>query len=194
MTCPAKTTVADGTEFVCTPGEGEKQTGSNRMQTVAKNNLVLKGSSSLNVLTGLPNTSKQAEFYQQVITCLTKGIRRKHVEAEVGNRLIALAEQSYALRQMDAVWQASRFLVTLPEYEHIGRYYRALCLHQSNRFTEARVTLESLVDRLPPAYRSKSLIALSATFGERGDFQSFLSLCIEAGKASISHSCYDSQA
>ncbi len=164
------------------------------MQTVAKNNFVLKGSSSLKGLAGLPKASRQAEFYQQVITSITKGIRRKHIETEVGNRLIALAEQSYALRQMDIVWQASSFLLALIGYEDIGRYYGALCLHQSKRFAEAGTALESLVDKLPPAFRSKSLVALSATFGERGDFQSFLSLCVEAGKASVSHSCYDPQA
>ena len=161
------------------------------MQTTVKNNFVLKGVSSLKGLAGLPKTSRQAEFYQQVIISITKGTRRKHVE--IGNWLIALAEQSYALRQMDTVRQASSLLAALTGYEDIGCYYDALCLHQSKRFIEAGNVIESLVDKLPPAFRSKSLIALSATFGERGDFQSFLSLCIEASRASVFHSCYDPQ-
>lgn len=166
------------------------------MQKAAKSSFFLTDRFSLNVLADLQTAIRQAEFYQQITKQIIRGGYTEQAVYNLGNRLIALAEHAYASRQMDTVEQVSRILVNLPlegRYKAVGHYYGALCLYQGRHFAKARLLLDHLTDELPPVFRSKSLIALSATYGECGDLPSFLSLCIEAGRAATSRDFYDPQ-
>ena len=166
------------------------------MQTVAKSNRILTDVASLDWLAGLHRQTSHAAFYQHIAKGLIKGVNTKQVFNELGDSLIALAEYAYRLRLLDVVEQSSQLLLTLPlsdKYRSIGHYYEASCLHGKGRFTEERTVLERLTEKLPPAFRAKVLIALSATYGESGDLQSFLSLSIEAGRAAACYDLYDPQ-
>jgi hypothetical protein len=165
------------------------------MQAAARSNLVLIDS-SVNWFADLQKQISPAEFYQQLTTGLIRGIYTKQVLNDLGNRLRVLAEQAYRLRRVDVVEQASQFLLHLPlskEYRSVGRYYETSCLHIRGRFAEERVRLEHLIEKLPPQFKAKALVSLSATYAATGDFQSFLSLCIEAGRAAIHRDSYDLQ-
>lgn len=101
------------------------------MQTAARSNLFLTEFSSLINVADIKTANKQAEFYQQFVYGLIKGVRTKQALIQAGDRLIALAEHFYQLRQMQVVEQVSQLLISLPlprEYESIANYYRALCI------------------------------------------------------------------
>ena len=107
-TCPANATVVNGAEFVClSSGEGENQIGSISMQTAARKSLALIDFFSLNRVAEIKPAINHAEFYQYIVSELTKGICTRQVFTDLGNRLIDLAEYAYDLRRMDIVEQAS---------------------------------------------------------------------------------------
>jgi hypothetical protein len=166
------------------------------MQIVAKNNRVLTELPSLNVLAELQKQSSHAEFYQQIASGLIKGLYTKQVFTDLGNRLIVTAEHAYRFRRMATVEQASQILRNLPlpnEYRSVGHYYEAACLHRKGQYDEERAKLQCLIEEPPQHFRSKALTALSASYIMTGDFQSSLSLGIEAGRAASSHDLYDPQ-
>ena len=156
------------------------------MQTAAINNLVLTEGSSLEMLTGLPKTSRQAEFYQQIIKTIIKGTCKKQSLVELGNWLVAVADRAYALRQMDVVEQSSQLLLNLPlsgDYRSMARYYQAYCIKRSGQFDKARVLFERAAEEVPPAYKARAIVALGSVAFDSGDYQSALSLYLEAGRA-----------
>jgi tetratricopeptide (TPR) repeat protein len=166
------------------------------MHTAAKSNLILTGSFSLDleVLTGLPKTSMQGEFYQHLIGQIIKGTYKKQSLIELGNRLVAIADRAYALRQMDVVEQASRLLVNLPlprDYGSIARYYQAHCIKRSGHFDEAQLLFERAAEEVPPAYKARAIVALGSVSFDSGDYQSALPLYIEAGKAATQSRRFD---
>lgn len=166
------------------------------MQTANRNSLALIDFFSFKRVAEMQSAISHGEFYQYIVSELTKGICTRQVFADLGNRLIDFAEYAYALRRMDIVEMASQFLLNLPldsEYQSVGSYYGVLCVYQKGRFAEARGLLERLAQELPPKFRAKALVAMSATFYRSNDFQSYLSLCLEAGRATACNNFYDPQ-
>ena len=166
------------------------------MQAAANSNLILTDLSSFKRLAGLQKDISHAAFYQHVLSELIRGVHRKQTFTELGNNLVALAEHAYGLRRTDVIEQVSQVLIKLlvgGECEGLGRYYEALCLHQKGRFVEARALLECVAGRVPQRYRARILLAISATFGESGDSESFLSSCVDASHAAACPDCQDSR-
>jgi tetratricopeptide (TPR) repeat protein len=178
--------VVNGADFVSlSPRDGEKTNGRISMQTAASSNLVLTDLSSFKQLAGLQKDISHAEFYQQILSGLIRGVYRNQIFTQLGNRLVALADHAYGLGQMRAVEEGSQLLVNLPlgrEYESIGRYYQALCIYRRGRFAEARVLLEKVAGELPLPFRAKALLAISGTYYQCDDLQSFLLLNVEASR------------
>jgi hypothetical protein len=157
------------------------------MQTAAANiSLVLTDSSSLDRLADSQTAISQGGFYQ-LIAGLIRGVYKKDVFRELGDRLVLLAEHAHAFRQMDALEHLSRMLLSshLPrEYESIGRYYKAVCTQRFGRGDVGRAVrmLESVEDSAPPKYRVRTTISLAANLRHQGDNQTALSLYCEGGR------------
>lgn len=176
------------------PKEGEDHRGRKKMQTAAKSSFVLTETSSLEMLNGLPKASRQGEFYQQITEAIIKGTYKKQSFIELGNRLVAVADRAYALRQMDVVEQASHIILNLPlprDYGSIARYYQAYCIKRSGQFDKARPLFERVAEEVPPAYRARAIVALGSLAFDSGDYQSALPLYIEAGRAAIRSHRFD---
>jgi tetratricopeptide (TPR) repeat protein len=167
------------------------------MQKAAKSSFFLTDFFSLKVLADLQKASRQTEFYQQFLKGLVKGVYIKQAFSSLSDKLITIADHACDLRQTDTVEQVSRFFLNLPldnEYKSIGRYYGALSAYERGNRTEALTLLERLMGEVPSKFRARPLVALSRAFGERGDLQSFLLLCSEAGRAASCREHFDVQA
>lgn len=137
-------------------------------------------------LAELQRTTSPAEFYQQIASELIKGIYAKQALTDLGNRLITLAENAYAVRQVNTIEQVSQMLLNLPlprQYEKVGRYYYALSIKRRGRFAEARKILEQVAEDAPLRYRARATLTIGATYYESGDFSSALPFYIEANRA-----------
>jgi hypothetical protein len=133
MTCPAIATVANGTELIClSPVEGEKKIGSISMQTAAKSNLTRMSFSSFNRKAGWMPTIEKPELNQQISQAIIRRIHRRQSLTVLAEELVAVADQAFPFRQMDAVEQASDILLNLPlprEFKSIASYYKGFCLY-----------------------------------------------------------------
>jgi hypothetical protein len=177
------------------PVEAENQSGRASMQTAAKNSLVLTDSSSLKRFADIETTISYGGFYQLIASRLIRGGQFKQVVHEVLNRLVVLAEHSYAFRQMSTLEKLSEVLVNSPlprQYEPVGRYYRALCIQRfgSGDVEQAARLLESAAEDAPPRYRARAMQSLGTNSCYKGDYQSALLLYSEAARfASRSEIC-----
>ncbi|HTG17853.1 MAG TPA: hypothetical protein VK747_21575 [Blastocatellia bacterium] len=166
------------------------------MQALANNNPILTDLSSFERLAALQKDISHSTFYQQIISGLISGAYRKQTLSKLGDRLVASAELTYSLRQIDAVQKASGFLLNLPlgeEYQSVGRYYQALCIYQRGASADARILLEQVAEALPIRFRARARLAISATYYESGDWQSFLMLSLEASRFAASSDWRDPQ-
>ena len=152
------------------------------MQIAATNNRFFTSCSSVELLTALQTGSKQGEFYQQLAQLLIKGFHTKGALIGLGQRLTAIAQHAYTLRQMDNVEQASQILMNLPlaDYRNIGLYYYALSIKRRGQATQAETLLERVADDAPVRYRGQALLSLGAFAIARGDLESALPFYTEA--------------
>jgi len=159
------------------------------MKALANNNPILTDLSSFERLAALQKDISHSTFYQQIISGLISGVYRNQTFSQLGDRLVALADHAYGLRQIDTVEKARDFLLNLPlgaEYESIGRYYQALCIYQRGSSADARVLLEQMAETLPIRFREKARLAISVICYESGDLQSFSMLNLEASRVAVS--------
>jgi tetratricopeptide (TPR) repeat protein len=152
------------------------------MQIAATNKRFLTGYSSIDLLAALQAGSRHGEFYQQLTQALIKGFHTKEAIIGLGQRLTALAQHAYTLRQMDNVEQASQILMNLPlaEYRNIGLYYYALAIKRRGQATQAETLLERVADDAPVRYRGQALLSLGAFAIARGNLESALTFYTEA--------------
>ncbi|MEK6322793.1 MAG: hypothetical protein AABN33_14045 [Acidobacteriota bacterium] len=166
------------------------------MQTAAKINLVLTDSSSLKRFAESETKISYGGFYQLIASGLITSAHKKQVFRESGDRLVVLAEQAHAFRQLDTLEQVSQILVTLPlprQYEAVGRYYQALCIHRFGRGDVERAAhlLERVAQEAPPRYRAKVMLSMGSMFVRMGDNQTALSLYREASRCASRSVVYD---
>ena len=177
------------------PVEAENQSGRASMQTAAKNSLVLTDSSSLKRFADIETTISYGGFYQLIASRLILDGQIQQVVRRVLNRLVVLAEHSYAFRQMSTLEKLSEVLVNSPlprQYEPIGRYYRALCIQRfgTGDVEQAARLLESAAEDAPTRYRARAMQSLGTNSCYKGDYQSARLLYTEAARfASCSEIC-----
>ncbi|MEK6324772.1 MAG: hypothetical protein AABN33_24280 [Acidobacteriota bacterium] len=114
----------------------------------------------------------------------------------MGNRLIVLAEQAHAFRQMNVIEQVSQILGSLPlsrQYEAVSRYYQALCIQSFGRgdIEQAISLLEGVAETVPTRYRARVMISLGANARNRCDNQSALSFYSDAARFISLSGLYD---
>lgn len=166
------------------------------MQTAASNSLVLTDFSSSKRFADMRKGISYRGFYQLIASGLLRGGSATQVLDELGNKLVCLAEHSYALRQMDTLHLVSQALVTSPlptQYETVGRYYQALCIQRLGRgdVEQAAHLLERVAETASTKYRVRAMISLAADSFYSGDYQSALSLYCEAGRFASRDRAYD---
>lgn len=151
------------------------------MQIVATNNLFLTDS-SIDSLAALQAGKRHGEFYQQLAQLLIKGFHTKEAIIEFGQKLTALAQHAYTLRQMDNVEQASRILMNMPlaGYQNIGFYYYALVIKRRGQTTQAEALLEHVADVAPIRYRGQALLSLGTFAVVSGSLESAVRFYTEA--------------
>ncbi|MEK6303422.1 MAG: hypothetical protein AABO41_22155 [Acidobacteriota bacterium] len=115
---------------------------------------------------------------------------------DLGNKLIGLAEHSYAFRQMETLQQVSQMLLALPlprHHELGGRYYQALCIQRlgAGDIERAARLLEGVAERASPRYRVRAMISLGADSFYARDYQSALSRYHEADRFASLSGSYD---
>ncbi|HJQ68781.1 MAG TPA: hypothetical protein VKA70_07405 [Blastocatellia bacterium] len=132
------------------------------MQIAATSNRFLTNCSSIELLAALQTGSRHGEFYQQVAQLLIKGFHTKEALIQLGQRLTALTQHAFTLRQIDNVEQASQILMNLPlaEYRKIGLYYYALAIRRRGQAAQAESLLERVADDAPTSYRGQALLSL----------------------------------
>ena len=155
------------------------------MQTAAKNSLVLTDSSSLKRFAEIDTTISYGGFYQLIASRLILDGHIKQLVHKVLNRLVVLAEHSYAFRQMGTLEKLSEVLVNSPLprlYGPIGRYYQALCIQRfgTGDVEQAARLLESAAENAPTRYRARAMQSLGTNSCYKGDYQSARLLYTEA--------------
>ena len=134
--------------------------GNIQMQTATISNRIFTDITSL-------GPERPSEFYQQLTLSFFKGILTKQALQKIGQKLIALAEHAYSLRQVSVVREVSQLLLTLPlsrSYKSLGHYYHALCLYRSGNLVKSRRLLEGVLEHVPKSFRGRVLISISATY------------------------------
>ena len=156
------------------------------MQTAAKSNLTLMSFSSFIRIAGWIPTIGKPELNQQISQAIIRRIKRRQSLTTLAEKLIVVADQAFAFRQMDAVEQASDILLNLPlprEFKSIAHYYKAFCVKRRGQFDEARARFERVADEATPRFKTRAIIALGSLELTRGDVQSAISLYVEGGRA-----------
>ncbi|MCI0485154.1 MAG: hypothetical protein L0229_00865 [Blastocatellia bacterium] len=156
--------------------------------------LFLTGNSSSWSFAELQKAVGQEGFYQEIALNLTKSVITERSLNQIGDGLVAIAEQSYTFRRMDTVEQSSNSLLALPlpeRYRNIGRYYQALCVKRHGRVDEAQMLLEGVAESAPLLYKAKAMMSMGTMFWRSGDCRSAWPLYSEALRAASDKSCHD---
>ena len=196
VVCPAKTTVANGVEFVTlSPLEGENHIGSASMHTAASNSLVLTSFSSLKRLAEFAKRISHAGLYQGIAQNLIRGLKTNQDLAELTARLTSVADDAYLIRQFDIVGYVGRLLLNLPfsHAERVGKYYHALTLNQGGPGDTARAAtlFGQVADHAPSLYRARAMLALGGSSHNSGDDRTAMSYYREVMSLATHHRVFD---
>lgn len=167
------------------------------MQTAAKSNLAFTVISSFNPMVDIQSAIGRPEFNQQIFQTVIRRINRRQSLNQLAEKLIAIADIAYPLRQMETVEQASDILLSLPlprEYKSIASYYKAFCIKRRGQFDEARAMFEEVADDPSSKYKARAIIALGSVAFDSGDFKTAIPLYIEGSCAAIRTHKHDSSA
>jgi tetratricopeptide (TPR) repeat protein len=156
------------------------------MHTAAESSLALTFLSSFDAMAGVLPTAAKLELNRQISQALIRGMYQRQSLHVLAERLIAVADHAYPLRQMEVVEQASNLLMGLPlprEFKSIACYYKAICLKQRGQIDEARALFEQVAEKATSRYKARAMLGLGTLVSSCGDFQSGMSLFIEGGRA-----------
>lgn len=155
------------------------------MQSAANKSLILTDASSLKRLAEAQTRHGHASLDRHVGVQLIRGVNSKRLFTDLGDKLVALAEQAYGLRQLDRLEDLSQALLALhlpAQYTSAARYFRGLELIRRGELDSAKSVLETVAADPPHRYTARAIQSLGAIFTFRGDLESALKLHIEAGR------------
>jgi tetratricopeptide (TPR) repeat protein len=127
----------------------------------------------------------RAAFYQQVAEQLIKEVKSKQLLIDLGDNLLAQAEQAYALRQGERIEELSRALYSLPlpdKYKSAACFFQALGLRRRGELRAATSLLERVATEPVHEYTSRAIQSLGAECQVHGDFESALKFYFEASR------------
>ena len=155
------------------------------MRRAANKSLIFTNLSSLKRFTETQSRLGDASLYQYVGVQLVRGVHSKRLFTDLGDKLIALAEQAYGLRQEEKLEELSRALLALPlpdQYGSAARYFRGLELIRRRELDAAKSVFETVAADPPHGYTARAIQSLGVTFHARGDLDSALKLYLDAGR------------
>lgn len=116
-----------------------------------------------------------------VLRHLRLTVHSQELFVDLANELIRFAEQSYFIRDVEALDEVSRVLRDLPVdgARQIGTYYYALAVNRTAR-AEAEALLETIADSGPITYRARAIQTLGANYHQTGQLDEALRFQLEA--------------
>ena len=172
----------------------ENHTGRLSMQRAANKSLIFTNLSSLKRLTETQARLADASLYQYVGVQLVTGVHSKRVFTDLGDKLVALAEQAYGLRQVQKLEELSSALLALPlpdQYGSAARYFRGLELSRRRELDAAKAVFEAVAADPPHRYTARAIQSLGVTYHARGDLDSALKLYLDAGCRAVQKESLD---
>jgi hypothetical protein len=154
------------------------------MQRAATDRFIIKSLPRSNRLIDPQMELGHPQLYKQISTQIVRGIYSERLLIDLGDKLIGLAEQAYAFRQLETLGELSQALLALPlpaHYTSAARYFRGLELIRRGNLDGAETILETVLGDPPHRYTARALQSLGAVFTVRGDLEAALKLHIEAG-------------
>jgi tetratricopeptide (TPR) repeat protein len=151
----------------------------------AATDIVVTNLSYLKQFPQTPTRPARAAFYLYVAEQLIREVKSQELFCDLGDKLIALAEQAYAFRRGDRIEELSQALYALPlpgPYKSAAGYFRALGLRRRGELGTATSLLERVASEPSHEYTSRAIQSLGAEYQFRGDFESALKLYDEAGR------------
>jgi hypothetical protein len=126
-------------------------------------------------------------LYQGIAETLIRALHSARSLANLGERLVSIADHAYATRQLEIVGQAGQLLSALPlsrQVESAGHYYQALALNQRGRGDTVRAGLlfEQVADDAPLQYRTRAMLALGSNSLATGDARTAMSFYREVNR------------
>jgi tetratricopeptide (TPR) repeat protein len=116
---------------------------------------------------------------------IVKGALSTSLFIEVGDKLLALAEHAYVMRQVEQLEELSQALFDLPlpdRYTSAARYFHGLGLIRKGKLEAAKEVLAAAAADPAHRYTARAILSLGATFFAHGDFDSALRLYSQASR------------
>jgi hypothetical protein len=159
------------------------------MQTAAKANRIFTEFSSIQGFahpsTGIVRVGSLRDTLLSHLALVAKSRTATSELAKIG---IRLAESAYSFRDVDALEEASAFLMSLPSsrINEIGTYYHALALKRKGSIKQATALCETVSSRAPQAYQARAIQTLGAICRDENDLSGALRFQMEALRAATS--------
>ncbi len=149
-------------------------------------NRFLISSFSLNEAAGPEPSARPVGLCQKVILSHLARCSRlsnsRQLFTSLADELIRLAEYNIALRDTDALAEASQALMHLPisSAQKAGQYYQAFNINRKGKPNEAKLLLEVIADDAPPAYRARAMQTLGRIYYAERKVEQSLRLYLES--------------
>lgn len=183
VVCPAKATVEYGL-VALSRSETEYKSGRARMmQTAAITSRFLTGCSSKGGVADSDIVASHRGLIQHLVRShLAQNLYSKEIFLKLTNTLVRFAERAYCLRDLDALQEASKILMSLPldAARQIGLYYHALAINRRGQTDEAKNLLETVADNAPINYRARAIQTLGGIHHDLGQLDEALRFQLEA--------------
>jgi tetratricopeptide (TPR) repeat protein len=153
------------------------------MQTAAMTSRFLTGCSSKAGFADSEIVVSHCGLIQHIVaSLLAENVYSKEIFLKLANALIHFAERAYTLRDLEALQEVSRVLMSLPigAARQIGLYYHALAINRKGQIDEAKTFLETVADNAPITYRARAIQTLGANHHAKGDLDEALRFQLEA--------------
>lgn len=110
--------------------------------------------------------NERSSIHNVVASCLARTVQSHEIFLDLANKLIHYAEQSFMLRNVDALQEVSSVLMNLPidGAWQIGLYYYALAINRKGQIDKAECLLENVADNAPINYRARAIQTLGANY------------------------------
>src|SRR5262249_29720078 len=140
----------------------EKHNGIARMQKTETNKrLAILLSSIKSTADGRSRSSSGGLYQDLAVALVCDAVHQRKLLANI----VSLAEDAADLNQVSSIAAIGDLLLKVapsPSLASVGAYYKGLANLRSGATSEGRATIEKVFATLPPAFKTKALLALSS--------------------------------
>jgi tetratricopeptide (TPR) repeat protein len=155
----------------------EEPAGSLILEPVSPIDLPIAARSSSGLIIRVHEELHESRPFRRIATKLVRDLHANQTLVSLGDRLLALAEQSCAFRRLDIVKRICLALLCLPldaNYHSGALYYYALCEKRQGDLDTAHALFERLTEEATYRFRAKAFSSLAAIAMGEGDYQTSL--------------------